>query len=45
MGMTNEQFKVFLMTLIADLKRVLEESPDNKMAQELLQRYEEALKL
>ena len=44
MGMTNEQFKVFLMSLIADLKRALKESPDNDELKELLSRYEEALK-
>ena len=45
MGMTDNQFKVFLMTLVADLKEILKQHPDNEKAKELLQRYEEALKL
>ena len=45
MGMTDTQFKVFLMTLVDDLKRALETNPDNEELKKLIQRYEEALKL
>ena len=45
MGMTDTQFKVFLMTLVDDLKRALEANPDNEELKKLIQRYEEALKL
>ena len=43
--MTNEQFKAYLMRLIWDLKKALEESPDNKTLKELLKSLEETLKL
>ena len=45
MGMTDAQFKAYLMSLIAELERALKNSPDNVDLQETINRLKEALKL
>ena len=40
MGMTDKQFSSHLRALIAEIKRALEISPDNKVLQELLTRLQ-----
>ena len=43
MGMTNKQFQGFVRLAIAQIKRALEETPDNKELQELLDIFQAML--
>ena len=43
MGMTNKQFQGFIRLTIDKIKRALEESPDNKELQSLLEIYQAML--
>ena len=44
MGMSDRQFEAYQAELLANLKRALEETPDNKTLKELVERIETQLK-
>jgi hypothetical protein len=43
MGMTDAQWKSYMRSLIAELKRILETCPDNKQLKEMIERLEQDL--
>ena len=43
MGMTDGQFKAFLMGLVSELEKGLKETPDSKVIKELIERYKEII--